>query len=509
MNLKRMAKELERAFPQLTDLVLSPSLFWLRCAAYAALPRAREYVSFRYFSQGEDDLALRELGGREAGSRTARLVAEMRQVLAVGALDDPHPGDRADHASNGDVDVVHALNHELAVGKTGYAHRSRLIMQSVSGAGVRLLACTSPADETSASGGNARPGIDADTLYRRLDPVSTVGSERPEAAYIAAYADRLATVASRHGARIIHTHSNYTNGLAGAWAARRSGIRSIYEIRGLWHVTRASLDPGFEKTRLYEYQDVMEREAVRQSDAVIVPSGSLRDWVVAQGQTDEKVFVVRPGIDTARIAPRLRAIAVARSLDVENRFVLGYLGSMTAYEGIDTILRAAALCIARGVEPVVVLVGDGPVVPQLKNLARKLGIQAYVRFAGHVGGDINDYYSIFDLCLVLRRDVPVSRMTPPLKPGEIMAAGKPLLVSKLPPLLEFGEEGISRISVDPDNVDALAEQIIELASDRERCERLGASARQWVCENLSQQKAGSSYLALYEALGALPMRDAG
>ena len=58
--------------------------------------------------------------------------------------------------------------------------------------------------------------------------------------YIERYVDALLPLARAQRPAILHGASNHWNGFAAVKAAQRLGITSVYEVRGLWEVTRAS-----------------------------------------------------------------------------------------------------------------------------------------------------------------------------------------------------------------------------------------------------------------------------
>ena len=92
--------------------------------------------------------------------------------------------------------------------------------------------------------------------------------------YVETYGKRLAEFATRNDARIIHAASNYVNGLAASYAARLAGNKCIYEVRGLWHVTKAAAGHDMENDVFYQGDDAFEVEAVRRADATICISGA-------------------------------------------------------------------------------------------------------------------------------------------------------------------------------------------------------------------------------------------
>ena len=106
------------------------------------------------------------------------------------------------------------------------------------------------------------------------DPKKLIGDA--DSSYLAAYADTLSELAGRRGVSVIHASSNFLNGLAAARAARQLGIRSVYEMRGLWHLTRAVRERRFRDSDHYRYCERME-VAAAQSDLQAIIDGPIRE----------------------------------------------------------------------------------------------------------------------------------------------------------------------------------------------------------------------------------------
>src|SRR5699024_6340158 len=75
---------------------------------------------------------------------------------------------------------------------------------------------------------------------------------------------------------VLHGAPNYGNGLAAVTAGRRLGIPSVYEVRGLWEVTRASRDPEWGRSDQYRYLARMEADAARGATHVLAITGALK-----------------------------------------------------------------------------------------------------------------------------------------------------------------------------------------------------------------------------------------
>jgi glycosyltransferase involved in cell wall biosynthesis len=345
-----------------------------------------------------------------------------------------------------------------------------------------------------------------------IDGVQTLSIADPENglvgrslhSYIESYADRVVDIALKYRPAAIHAASNYLNGLAAICAARRLGIPSVYEVRGLWEITRASASPQYSQSAHYTLQRRLENEVVTNADQVVVISEPLRKYVVQQGAKQECVTVVGNGVDTDRFRLANKDRGVLTKYDIlDGDVVIGFVGSVVWYEGLDYVLRALKLLHDEGLRSFkFMLVGKGPELSALERLATELRISAYCVFVGAVGrSEVDAFYSAIDIVALPRRSVPVTELVPPLKQFEAMASGKAIIVSSVAALAESVVHGHTGLVVEHDNIEALASAIKQLAGNPSMRRDLGLNARAWVKEERSIGTLADRLRHIYRSLG--------
>lgn len=180
---------------------------------------------------------------------------------------------------------------------------------------------------------------------------------------------------------------------------------------------------------------------------------------------------------------------------------LGFVGSLAhLYKGPDTLLHAASLCLRKGIELEIQMVGDGRYRAAMEELARRLGLDKHARFLGRLlpGQAIYDFLDKIDLFVMPSRQEGLPRAM-----LEAMARGCPCIgstVGGIPELLTADD------MVPPDDPDALAARIAEVASDPERMQRMGernrGTAREYWPEVLAARRA-AFYQTVREKTGCL------
>ena len=397
-----------------------------------------------------------------------------------------------------------ALHYSLPYDTAGYSIRSHSILTHLKKRGLDVLAVTRlgyPWNLGGHAGKELRVEDNIDGLcYIRLTSDCN-WRQRRDSEYIDAYAQRLVEEAKSGNVSILHSASNFLNGLAAAKAARTAGCRSIYEVRGLWHLSQAVKEPGFESTDHFLYSEIMERAAVREADAVVTISEALKERLVHTGVKPEKITVIPNAVDLNIFKPRSPNVELKKRLGLEGKTVIGFIGSLTGYEGLDLLIKAVAALVGRGANIALLIIGHGYAEKALKKLASSHPHKDCIRFVGHVPfNDIKKYYSIIDIFPFPRNGYEVCRLSPPLKVLEVMAAAKPVIVSDLPPLLEMVKDGETGSVCRADDLQSLIETIQRLYENPDECRVLGEAARKWVAENRSWESMSKKYIDLYREI---------
>ena len=164
-------------------------------------------------------------------------------------------------------------------------------------------------------------------------------------------------------------------------------------------------------------------------------------------------------------------------------------------KGQDILLRAAALVLARGYNVNVTFIGDGPSLPYLTELAKSLGIESRITFAGNKSQEyVFSHLADFDAMVHPSRIEGFG-----LTVAEAMAAMLPVIVSDNDGPMEIIDNGRYGIYFPKDNVVACAENIVTLINNYPSKQTL-QDARAHVEKNFNVENTAKRYLALYESL---------
>jgi glycosyltransferase involved in cell wall biosynthesis len=159
-----------------------------------------------------------------------------------------------------------------------------------------------------------------------------------------------------------------------------------------------------------------------------------------------------------------------------------------------TLLQAAARLAPRWPELRVVLVGDGECRHALESVARTLGLERRVHFAGRLPNEPNLHH-LFDVSVLcsVSEGFPNSIV-------EAMAAARPVVATNVGGVADAVTDGETGLLVPPSNPERLAATIDELLLDPARRRALGAAARERARSRYRAAAVVASLEALYDRL---------
>ena len=223
--------------------------------------------------------------------------------------------------------------------------------------------------------------------------------------------------------------------------------------------------------------------------------------MINRGVRSDVITIVPNAVDPHLFVPRERDRELERQLGVEEACVIGFVGTLTHYEGLDDLLRAGARLKHDSSTPLKYLfVGDGPATLDLVSLAEELGLASDVCFTGRVSPrDVHRYLSVIDITPFPRKPFPVTELVSPLKPLESMASGIPVIVSDVAALREMVPEGAGLI-FEKGNLESLTTELGGLIDDPTLRRELSSNAREWVLEHRTWEAVSRPLAEVYEAL---------
>gem|GEM_PF-175166 len=400
--------------------------------------------------------------------------------------------------------VIYLLHNSLPHHSGGYACRSHGMLTAMMDLNVDIQPLTRHCYPWDLSDFREHELVDYEIVdsvkYHRTFNSSENHSSSGPYDYIYNYASQVIQHAQLNKSSIIHAASNHRNGLAAVVAAKNLQISCIYEVRGFWEITRISREPEWLHTEQYRLAESMETTACLLSDQVITLNNAMKQELIRRGIDANKIDIIPNGVDCERFQPLDKDERLLDELSLQNKFIIGYIGSLVGYEGIDILIQAMNLICIEYPDLHVLIVGDGVEMKSLEQMVKNLELEEKFTFTGRVPHEeVERYHSIVDVAVFPRTSTPVTELVTPLKPFEAMAMGKCIICSNVEALSEFITEGKNGLTFLKDDPQSLAEILVYTRTSGNHY-TIGQEARNWVETNRNWKIICTRLKEIYERL---------
>lgn len=239
----------------------------------------------------------------------------------------------------------------------------------------------------------------------------------------------------------------------------------------------------------------LKRQVIDKAAIVSATSAEMGD-ALGMSEDEKQRFVVPMGVDVDRIQQ-----AVGEPAPEPGRFL--FVGRLVEKKGVDTLLEA----VKDVPEGRLVVVGDGPERSRLEARASQLGLLGRTQFLGQLGpARIADELRVAQALVVpskVARDG--DRDTTPLVMSEAMAAGVPVIASRLGGLADRIDSGVNGLLVAPDDAGELARALRQMFAHPDEATAWAAAGRRTAREHLDVRLAADRYQGfLAAAMGRAP-----
>lgn len=295
---------------------------------------------------------------------------------------------------------------------------------------------------------------------------------------------------------IIHCHHPFVLGVEGLKAARRLGIPSVYTFHTQYDQYNHYIPlPG----RLVSAFTVRRvRNFCEKAGEITTPAESARQILIRYG-VNRKITVIPNPIDLTRFT-MTESLRKSKAGALRNRYNLGdskllvNVGRVAPEKNLPLLLRAFQTMLQQSPSQALrlMIIGDGPVLEDLKQLAAALHISSEVCFTGLVPpAEISDYLAAADL-MVMTSTTEVK----PLAQLEALAAGVPIIAVAAPGANDTIVPGENGFLVAEDAA-AISRAVLDLIFDPLKLENFRAAARHSANRYAYPTVAGE-YLELFE-----------
>lgn len=396
--------------------------------------------------------------------------------------------------------VLHLFDHSIPL-QSGYTFRSRAILMQQKRMGYEIKAITSNRQGKTKNSQETIDGIEfyrselrESTFYRFpiVKQIETIISLRK----------KLKEVVEAWWPDVIHSHSPVLSALAALPICRHYHIPLVYEIRAFWE--DAAVDHGTHSELGLRYRMIkyLETKACKQASHVTTICEGLKNDLLMRGIAGNKITVIPNAVDLTEFShvalTSKSKQSISQKYQLKNSFVIGFVGSLYAYEGLDIAIESFTKIKKVIPNAKLLIVGGGPQFETWKNEAQANTFANDIIFTGRVPhNEVQFFYEIIDVLVYPRRKMRLTDLVTPLKPLEAMAMGKAVVASDVGGHKELIHHGVNGLLFRSEDAEDLKNRIIEI-SNKEFRESLVAGGLKFVATERNWPNSVKRYENVYD-----------
>jgi len=358
----------------------------------------------------------------------------------------------------------------------GGLSRERFQQTAIVGAGREPTAC----EEVAAATGGAAEFVSWD-VRRTIRPGSDWAAYR-----------FLSRLFRERSFDLIHCHSAKA-GFLGRMAARGTRAAVLYTP----HCLPFMMDAPRPVRAGYLW---LERHAGRFTDRLIAVSPSEAEGAAAARLVaPDRLVTIENGIDPESVRTEVdpRRKRAELGLPERSRVVLS-VGALRRQKGHGTLIEAAAAAANLLPDAVFLIAGEGELRPELESLSRRLGVADRVRLLGR-REDVTELFAVADVLAM-----PSLWEAGPYALLEAMAAGVPVIGSRIPGIADWVAEGRTGYLFEPGDSPGLARALVAALSDPAEAHRRAQAAQEMVLQRNTRERWLREMTALYDSVAPRP-----
>jgi glycosyltransferase involved in cell wall biosynthesis len=274
---------------------------------------------------------------------------------------------------------------------------------------------------------------------------------------------------------VVATSPQFFSAVAGWAVAACRRLPFIFELGDLWPSSIAAVG-AIKKGVLLNWVEKFELFLYRRSSRIAALTHAFKINLVRRGIEESKIDVVLNGVDLPRYAPRKRDEKLARKWLLEDKFVIGYVGTHGMAHGLKNVLNVAEQ-LRKNERIRFLLAGAGAERDKLLQHAKTRSLSNVIFMPMQPKEAMPAVWSLCNVALVHLKDDPAFSEVIPSKIFEAMAMGLPILIA-IPDgeARRVVEDNSAGIWVPPENPKAFVNAVKKLSNDGQLYDKLSANS---------------------------------
>lgn len=289
-------------------------------------------------------------------------------------------------------------------------------------------------------------------------------------------------------------HTRYS--LAPMLVARLLGVPTVLEVNSVYSMLAIQ---QFEPISWRATSRLLERWACRSAQGIVTVSTALKEDLESLGVPAANVTVLPNGVDGDLFRPSaVDGSRYRERLRLQDKVVLGYSGSLRAWQGLDLLIKALEHIDMAKDKLCLLILGDGPERLGLEQMIRRTGLRDSVTLLGNARHeDVPAFLEAIDIGVL-----PAERRyhACPMKVIEYMAMGRPVVAPRQRNIEELVSDRVEGLLFEPESVESLRASLLLLSRDTELRSRMGARALKKATGRLTWKSNAMRVIEMIEGL---------
>lgn len=305
---------------------------------------------------------------------------------------------------------------------------------------------------------------------------------------------------------LLTTSPQFFNGLAGYFVSRLKKIPWLLEIRDLWPDSILAVG-AIKNSATINLLYKMELFCYKKCNRLVVVTDSFRHYMIGKGIPASKITVIKNGVDLSLFntedllnpADYQNHMPDMPIAELQQKFVVAYVGTHGMAHHLETVLRAADLLRDRA-HIHFLLVGDGAEKERLLKLKQEMDLPNVTMAEQKPKRLMPVIWRLTHVSLVHLKKDDLFKTVIPSKIFESLAMAKPIILGVEGESAELVRDSGGGLTVEPENAQQMADAISNLASDPSLCERMGMCGSEYVRENFDRANLARTYEEVISSL---------
>ncbi|HDI73126.1 MAG TPA: glycosyltransferase family 1 protein [Candidatus Altiarchaeales archaeon] len=283
---------------------------------------------------------------------------------------------------------------------------------------------------------------------------------------------------------ILSHNPPYLVGTSSWIASKFTGVPFVLNVHDVWGASHYSY-------LQYRIGLFLEKFCIRRARNILVPCQGIDDILMQRtGAEKEKFTLALTAVDSERFKPLPKKDIEKTKKELRigpDRSVILFLGTLAPWKGADYLINAAPGIIKEKPDTMIVFVGHGVSLDELKTKVKEMGLEHNISFLGPI--------SYFRLPQIINcADICVSSFPKPETVGrrttarslsilEFMSCSKAVVLPRNPGFEDFIEDGVNGLFFEPENIKDLKDKILYLLNNNKVSIRIGKNARHTVLKD--------------------------